>query len=166
VDVQRIVTIGHSAGGHLALWLAAYPRIAATHPRASALFDVPAIPLAGAISLAGVNDLELCCRLNLGGGAVSQLLKGDFDMVPERYTVASPAALLPLGVPQVMIHGTMDDRVPLQVSQAYTAAAQAAGDQAQLIELPGVDHFALIDPSSAAWTMTIDALKKLLALVE
>lgn len=164
VDIRRIVTIGHSAGGHLALWLAGYPRIATIHLRASALFDVPAIPLAGAISLAGVNDLELSWRLNLGHGAASELLKGGFNTVPERYAVASPAALLPLDVPQVMIHGSVDDRVPLQVSQAYTAAAQAAGDQAQLIELPGVDHFALIDPTSAAWATTVDALKKLLAL--
>ena len=164
VDLERIVTIGHSAGGQLALWLAAYPRLAAIQPRANILFDVPAIPLAGAISLAGVNDLELSWRLKLGHGAASDLLKGGFDEVPQRYAVASPAALLPLGVPQVMVHGTVDDRVPLQVSQAYTAAARAAGDQAELIELPGVDHFALIDPASKAWATTVVALKKLLAL--
>lgn len=162
VDARRIVAIGHSAGGQFALWLAGYHRIAAIRSPASGLFAVPVPPLAGAISLAGVNDLALSWRLNLGSGAASELLGGGFDEVPERYAIASPAALLPLSVPQVMIHGTVDDRVPLQVSQSYTRAAQAAGDNARLIELPGVDHFALIDATSPAWATTVDALKTLL----
>jgi acetyl esterase/lipase len=164
LDQRRIVAIGHSAGGHLALWLAAYWRLADRHLRDGVVFDAPVTPLVGVISLAGVNDLEMSWRLNLGGGAASELLGGGFNEVPQRYVAASPAALLPLNVPQVMIHGTADDRVPFQVSQTYTQVAQAAGDQATLIELRGVDHFALIDPTSAAWSTTVDALKKLLKM--
>jgi len=92
------------------------------------------------------------------------LLGGSFTAVPERYTAASPAAILPLGVPQILIHGTADDRVPFEMSQAYTTAAQAAGDQATLIELPGVDHFALINVYSEAWATTVKALRELLRL--
>lgn len=164
VDQQRIVAIGHSAGGQLALWLAGYSRLAGRQMDDGVLFAAPVTPLVGVISLAGVNDLEMSWRLGLGSDAATELLGGGFDEVPQRYAAASPAALLPLNVPQIIIHGTADDRVTFLVSQAYTREAQAAGDQVTLIELPGVDHFALIDPTSAAWATTVDALKKLLAM--
>lgn len=171
LDLQRVVSIGHSAGGHLALWLAARPRIAYNSPLAGSRIMPPgsnnnetAMPLAlaGAISLAGVIDLELAWRLNLSNGAVVDLLGGGFTDVPERYAAASPAAMLPLGVPQVLIHGTNDDSVPLQVSQQYVAAARAINDPVTYIELKGVDHFEVIDPHTTAWAFTVEALQKLL----
>ena len=171
LDLQRVVSIGHSAGGHLALWLAARPRIAHNSPLAGSRITPPgsdnneiAMPLAlaGAISLAGVVDLELAWRLNLSNGAVVELLGGGFTDVPERYAAASPAAMLPLGVPQVLIHGTNDDSVPLQVSQAYVAAAMAVSDPVTYIELKGVDHLDVIDPHTTAWALTVEALQKLL----
>ena len=159
LDLQRIVAIGHSAGGHLALWLAARPRIPQGDMLAS---TTPPLTLTGAISQAGVSDLEMGWQRNLGNGAVAELMNAAPDAEPVRYTAASPAALLPLGVPQVLVHGTADDRVPYDMSKSYAARAQASGDNVQLITLPGVDHFALIDPSSQAWTITVDALKQLL----
>jgi dipeptidyl aminopeptidase/acylaminoacyl peptidase len=93
---------------------------------------------------------------------VQELLGGSFTDLPERYAAASPAALLPLGVPQVLIHGTADDRVPFEMSLAYTQAAQAAGDSIRLIELVGGDHFALINVFSEAWAITVGAVKELL----
>jgi len=123
-------------------------------------------PLAvtGAISLAGVADLEMGWNMNLGNGAVAEFLGGSPTEVPERYALASPAALLPLAIPQVLVHGTEDDRVPLAVSQAYKAAARAAGDHVKLIELPGEDHFVLINAHSDAWATTVEALRELLHL--
>ena len=174
LDLQRVVPIGHSAGGHLALWLAARPRIAHNSPLAGssippqdskgaeAATSTP-LPLAGAISLAGVVDLEMAWRLNLSNGAVFDLLGGSFTDVPERYAAASPAAMLPLGAPQVLIHGTNDDSVPLQVTQAYAEAARAVNDPVTYIELEGVDHFEVIDPKSTAWAMTLEELRKLVA---
>lgn len=169
LDLKRVVPIGHSAGGHLAFWLAARPRIAVGDPLAGGSMkggtdDGPLVP-AGAISLAGVVDLMLGWRLNLGMGAVADLLGGEPSAVPERYRSASPAALLPLGVPTVLVHGSEDYNVPVQVSQAYAVAARAANDQVTLIELPGVEHFAVINPRSAAWARTIEALQELLASV-
>src|SRR5260370_4398053 len=175
LNLQRVVPIGHSAGGHLALWLAARPRIpfvAHNSPLAgsqvspsSSYNEETATPtplaLTGAISLAGVVDLELAWRLNLSNGAVVDLLGGGFNDVPECYVAASPAALLPLGVPQVLIHGTSDASVPLQVSQAYTKAAKTANNPAPYIQLEGVDHFEVIDPNSSACAITIEALQKL-----
>jgi acetyl esterase/lipase len=165
LDLQQVISIGHSAGGHLALWLAARPKIAQVSPIAGTFIDRQAIneplALAGAISLAGVVDLKLAWQLNLSNGAVVELLGGSLNDVPERYAAASPAAMVPLGVPQVLIHGTRDDNVPLQVSQAYASAAKAVNDNVTLIELPGIDHFDVIDPSSTAWVTTIEVLQKL-----
>lgn len=161
LDVQQVVATGHSAGGHLALWLAARSKI----PQQS-LLAAPGAPLtlAGTISLAGVNDLEHSWQLNLGKGAASELLGGGFNEVPERYAVASPAALLPTSIPQVLIHGTEDDRVPLIVSQQYAQKALEAGDAVTLIELAGADHFVVIDPASTAWSTTVAEIRRLLSL--
>lgn len=162
LDLQRVIPIGHSAGGHLAFWLAARPNLAQNSPLA--ITSRP-LALAGAISLAGVVDLELAWRLKLSNSAVIDLLEGGFDVVPERYIATSPAALLPLGISQVLIHGTADDSVPLQMSLEYTAKAKAANDVVTFIELAGVDHFALIDPNSDAWAVTIEELERLLGAV-
>jgi acetyl esterase/lipase len=162
LDLTRIVTIGHSAGGHLALWLAGRPRIPQDSPLAAAEQDAQ-LRLAGAISLAGVADLLLGWRLDLGDNATGEFLGGSPTEVPERYAASSPAALLPLGVPQALVHGTADDRVPLRVSQDYMLAALAAGDHVKVIELENVDHITLIDPRSAAWTRIIEALEDVLA---
>ncbi len=159
LDLRRVVAVGHSAGGQLALWLAARTRLLEQGPLASATTP---LPLSGVVSLAGVNDLEHAWRLNLGHGAVAELLGGSLTDLPERYTLASPAAHLPLGVPQVLVHGSSDDRVPLEISQAYARKAMAAGDVVTLIELPGADHFVVIDPGSHAWLRTTQEIQKLL----
>lgn len=165
LDLQRVVTLGHSAGGHLALWLAARQRI----PEGNVLaYDSTEgnkgehLAISGSISLAGVSDLVMGWQREIGSRAVEKLIGGSPESIPERYAEASPAELLPLGVPQVLIHGTADDRVPFDMSETYLAKALAAGDDVQLIELPGVDHFALIDPTSEAWTKTVYALEELL----
>ncbi len=162
LDLERVVPIGHSAGGQLSLWLAARPNI----PANSELALAKSYPLSliGTVSLAGVSDLNLSTRMNLGSGAATELLGGSPAQVPERYAAASPAALLPLNVKQVLVHGTIDDRVPYEMSYVYTKAAQTAGDEVTLITLDGVDHFALIEPDSEAWAKTTEALKELMEL--
>jgi len=168
LDLKRVVPIGHSAGGHLAFWLAARPRIPTHTPLAGSSIAArehePAtpLPLAGAISLAGVVDLEMAWKLQLSNSAVVELLGHTFPNAPERYRAASPAAMLPLGVPQVLIHGTRDSNVPIEVSQTYAAKATALGDPVTYIELEGIDHFDVINPRSTAWTRTIEALRPLI----
>ena len=160
LDLQRVVALGHSAGGHLALWLAARKTLAPASPLAVA--ETP-LDLKGAVSLAGANDLEHVWRLQLGDRAAEELLNGSPQEWPERYADASPAAHLPLGIPQVLVHGSADDRVPLIVSQDYAQKARQAGDTVTLLELPGEDHFVVIDPASHAWERTCAEIDRLLA---
>jgi acetyl esterase/lipase len=158
LDLARVVSVGHSAGGQLAFWLAARSRL----PKESTLTvsETP-LPLTGAVSLAGASDLKLVWHLNLGKGSATEFLGGCPNKVPERYAIASPAELLPVGIPQILLHGTRDDLVPLTVSQKYTQKAIQAGDRVRLIELPGADHFVLIDATSAAWAIALTEIQSL-----
>ncbi|HZR44539.1 MAG TPA: alpha/beta hydrolase [Ktedonobacteraceae bacterium] len=158
LDLTRVVPVGHSAGGQLALWLAARSRLPKTGQLA---VNEPPLSLVGAVSLAGASDLRLVWHLNLGHGAARDFLGGSPDKVPARYAIASPAALLPLGIPQVLIHGKKDDIVPLTVSQQYAQQAALVGDRVTLIELPGADHFTLIDRASTAWRRTVVEIQQL-----
>lgn len=137
LDLGRVFTVGHSAGGQLALWAAA--------PRANARVRV-----AGACSQAGLCDLVQAHELRIGGGVVAKLLGGTPADVPDRYRSASPRARLPLGVPQLILHGAKDDLVPIRLSRDYAGAAIAAGDAVELEEFPAAGHFDFLDPASLA----------------
>jgi acetyl esterase/lipase len=146
LDLERLVVAGHSAGGHLALWSAARPGLPAGAPGAG-----PQVAPRLVMSLAGVCDLHAGAAEGIGEGAVAEFLGATPDQAPGRYRLASPLARLPLGVAQLLVHGDADARVPVAQSRAYAAAAAAAGDPVELVELPGVDHMAVIDPASPAW---------------
>ncbi len=146
LDLARVVTIGHSAGGHLALWAAG---------RRDAR-----VPLAGAVGQGAVCDLELGARLRLSRGVVQEFCGGEPEEVPDAYRGASPAARLPTGVPQLLVHGDRDDAVPIELARSYAAAARAAGDDVTLVERPGEGHFEHLDPSSRAWGAVTDWLEE------
>jgi acetyl esterase/lipase len=158
LDLSRVVAIGHSAGGQLALWAAGRQRI----PVGSDLHATTPLPLRGAVALAGVCDLRQAWALRLSDGVTNQLMGGAPERWPARYAAASPAELLPLGIPQVLIHGTADENVPYALSRDYQAAALAAGDVATLITLPGAGHFAIVDPMSREWPQVVAAIRPLL----
>ncbi len=143
VDPGRTLLLGHSAGGHLALWAAARDRLPEGAPGGD-----PMVPAVAAVALAPVADLATAHGAGLGDDAVDDFLRRGPDAGPERYAAASPSELLPLGVPQVLVHGTADDLVPVEHSRRYVAAASASGDDVSLVELPGADHFDLINPRS------------------
>jgi acetyl esterase/lipase len=137
-DLQQVATCGHSAGGHLALW-AASDR-ATGDPRR----PKPAVEVAAAASLAGVADLDEAARRLVGRGAAQALMGGGPDEVPDRYRLGSPAALLPLGKPQFLLHGLADDSVPPALSEHYAETAVRLGDPAVYVPLPGVGHMEMI----------------------
>ncbi len=142
-----LVTIGHSAGGQLSLWAASRARLPHGAPGAD-----PRARVSYAVAQAGVVDLPSAAHARLGRGAVQLLLGGEPDAVPERYALTSPHALLPLRVPQLLVHGDCDTDVPATLSEGYATAAAAAGDMVELVLLPGVGHFEHLDPDSLAWT--------------
>lgn len=160
LDFTRVVALGHSAGGHLALWLAARGRLPAGDPLYT---PAPFLPRA-AVSLAGVADLRRGWELHLSNGVVEDFMGGAPTQVPDRYATASPADLLPLGVPQLLIHGTEDRSVPYAISRDYQAIAMARGDDVTLVTLPGAGHFELIDPLSREWPAITKHVGKLLAV--
>jgi acetyl esterase/lipase len=100
----------------------------------------------------------------LGNGAVSDFIGGGADMFPERYAIADPALSLPLGIPQVLVHGLRDDIVPPIISELYLAAATRAGDDVRLRAIPDADHMAVIDPTTPAWAVIIEEVQRLLRI--
>lgn len=157
VDASRVVTVGHSAGGHLAVWAAARAALPAGAPGGS-----PRVVLRGAVSQAGVLDLATAAREHVGETAVWDLMGGGPDELADRYALADPAQLVPLPVPVLCVHSRDDESVPYSQSERYVAAATAAGGRATLTEVPG-DHMAMIEPRSQAWSVVHDALPALLA---
>ena len=153
LDLSRVVAIGHSAGGHLAAWAAGRPRLPEGAPGAA-----PRVPVTAAVSQAGVVDLRLAYELGLSKGVVGDLLGGGPDRFAARYALASPAELLPLGVPVLLTHGGRDDIVPPSVSESFAAAARAAGEEFELVLLEDEDHFGHIDPANPLWAAVLEWL--------
>lgn len=160
LDLQRVVAVGHSAGGHLALWLAARFRLPSTAP----FWRPDPLPITGVLGLAALADLVTAAEQALCNGAVVDLLGGMPVDQRVRYALASPAARLPLGVPQSHLVGANDLIVPPVYLQAYLDKAHASGDDTTLTILPGVGHFELVDPTSAAWPTILAALHRLQAM--
>ena len=156
LDLSRVVAVGHSAGGQLALWAAVRPHLLDAIPDPG-----NRVPLRGVVALAAVSDLAAGHAAAIGDNAVFNFVRRAPDIGPGRYGASSPAELLPLGVPQIVVHGTADDAVPVTMSRDYVAAAKAAGDEVHYHELADVGHMELIDPGHAAWAIAAEAMEAL-----
>jgi acetyl esterase/lipase len=134
LDLERVCVAGHSAGGQLALCLAAHEK---------------SVKLV--VSLAGVLDLHRAWELHLSNDAAMQFLGGSPQQVPEHYREASPAAQKIRAV-QKLVHGTRDDSVPYEISKNYAERKSKSGEHADLLTLPDIGHFEIVDPESAVWS--------------
>jgi acetyl esterase/lipase len=148
VPLDRVIAIGHSAGGHLASWAASRGRDDRWSTR---------VAVTGVVSQAGVLDLRSAYDDHLGAGAVEGFLGHppgpDDDLL-------DPLRQIPLDVPVHCVHGVADDTVPVSQSRVYVAAATAAGARAELTEVEGA-HFVVIDPGSDAWRRALEILEDL-----
>jgi acetyl esterase/lipase len=160
LDLGKVIAVGHSAGGHLALWLAARHRLPAT----DALRGASPLVLRGVVGLAPIPDLARAAADHVCGDAVEELLGGPPAAQASRYGEASPLSLLPLGVPQRVVHGRGDRIVPFAQSERYVAAAATKGDDARLVAVEEAGHFDLIAPiaRSSAWLAVRRAVRELL----
>jgi acetyl esterase/lipase len=153
LDPRRVVAIGHSAGGHLALWLAARPRLPADSPLRAA----DPLPIAEVISLGGLPDLEEAARSENGcGNAVIGQLTGG------RFADTSVPRLAPLGLPQVLINGRQDRIIPVAYAAGYARPMRAAGDDVRVRMLDATGHVELIAPETAAWARAAEELRRAL----
>jgi len=144
LDLTRSIVMGHSAGGQLALCVAAHQR-----------------PTRGVVSLAGVVDLRRAWELHLSHDAVVEFLGGSPRDAPEHYHDASPIEITVPGV-QWLIHGTLDDTVPVEMSREYLRRKQTRTEDAHLLEIPSAGHFDLIDPASHAWPLVEQTVRRLI----
>ena len=151
---------GHSAGGQLALWAAGRHLL-----RPDSVWHLTASRARGVVVLAGVSGLADCYDQGLGDGAAGALMGGGPGRHPQRYRDADPAVLLPLGCPVRLVHGTLDDVVPVAMSRGYAAIGRAAGDDTTVAELSGASHLDLIDPLSPAWPQVMAAFQALAPIV-
>lgn len=148
MDSKRVVLVGHSAGGHLALWLAARRNL----PEKSPIYSPDPIQVRGVVSLAGINDLRTFGKdAGYCNASVPLLLGGTIEEVTDRYAQSNPIELVPIGVPIRLLHGALDTIVLLQQSQDFAQKARSKGDDVQVSVIQEAAHFDLIAPFSPAW---------------
>jgi acetyl esterase/lipase len=163
LDLSRLFVVGHSAGGHLAVWAAARPHL----PHDSVLYETDPLPVSAVVSLAGINDLAdyrdhgpSACG---GPSTIDSLVGPPSGTRKDVYADTSPSRLLPIGARQVLVSGSLDPIVPPRFAKNYGAMAKASGDKVELLTIAGAGHFELIDPTSDAWKQiepVIEALEK------
>lgn len=153
LNLDNVYTVGHSAGGQLAVWLAGRHKI----PTSSVLHRSNPLSVKGVVALAGIVDLIHAMENDMCKGALSVIMGGDAQSVPDHYDVASPRALLPIGVPQTHIVGEHDTEILANV-KPYIQSAQQAGDTVDLIIAPNAGHFEIVTTSSDTWQLVLDAI--------
>ena len=153
LDLDRVAAFGHSAGAPLALWLASR----ASKTPSAELGGAPSVMVRAAISASGVCDFGRAWPPRLKS-VFQELLGGSSTEVPERYAAISPVELVPIGAPQLLIHGTADSTVPVQYSQDYVTAADRAGDPARIVVVEGAEHSDVRDVAAPQWPVVRAAL--------
>lgn len=158
LDLTRVIAIGHSAGGHLAMWLGGRAKIR----MGSELFVKEPLPLKGVVNLDGPSDLKATVAVQekiCGVPVITNLMGGAPETQPDRYSAGSPIELLPIRVPQVFFAGRMFGAQ----AAPHEAAARKAGDTVQTTVLPDAGHFVFIDPNSDVWPQVLAAAQKLVS---
>jgi acetyl esterase/lipase len=154
--LDKVVAVGHSAGGHLVLWAAVRAKL----PAWSVLRAADPLKFSAVVDLAGIPDLAKDTDTACGGAVIGQLVGQSSADRPDVYADTSPAALLPLGVPQYVIHGAADDTVRASIGAAYAEKAKAAGDRVRVSNPPG-NHVEEVAPGTPSWDATAALIQRL-----
>jgi len=162
LDTSRVLAMGHSAGGQLVQWIAGRGRIAP----ASALYQARPLAVRHIISLGGLADLrrEQDLIKSSCGRDSAQLAGLPSASRPDVFSDTSAAELMPNGSRTVLITGELDTISPPRAAYAYAARAQAAGDQAEVLILPGASHYDEIAASSPAWKLILPVIEQALGM--
>lgn len=160
LDLSRVLVMGHSAGAHLAFWIAGRPHIRSE----SEIFSVQKFSPKTAIALAGAVDLRLTIELAAGKFAhdrdeVYRLMGGDPSHWPDRFRDGNPGDLLPFIARQILIQGTADDQIPPELPSRWAQMSRHRGSTASVTMISGADHFDVVDPESAAWATVIHEVR-------
>jgi acetyl esterase/lipase len=162
LDLHKVVLMGHSAGGQLALWAAARWKL----PLNSELHTVDPLRVRGVLSLAGIVDMRAYLERGLERCAAGEMrvMGGDCRQYPERYAQVSPSELLPLGVPQFLVWGEQDEIVPEELFPDYEQRARESGDQVHVIRLESAGHHEVCSTEEPGFGQIVIALHVLMSL--
>lgn len=156
LDLNRVITTGHSAGGHLALWLAARPKIASTSP----LYSAAPLPVKATVGIAALADLQYAksASAHACGADTVDLLINTKERKDAAYLDTSVTPLLPLGLPQTLISGVYDGIVAPAHALRYRERAKAKGETVTLLTLDDSGHFELIAPWTAPGARVVESI--------
>lgn len=160
LDLERVVIVGHSAGGHLGHWAAARHRL----QEDSDLYSERPLPVQGIVNLAGTLNMEAVVdhmRTACNGNVVEAMNGGLPETVPQHYRQSSAEMLLPLGIPQLLLWGEHEEFVSHALAEIYVAKATDLGDAVRLAVVPGIGHFELATTQSPSWPLLLDAIHAL-----
>lgn len=167
LDLRPLVAVGHSAGGHLALWLAARRAPAARNPgplipHGSPLVAADPLPIDAVVSLGGLPDLELAATppgSGCGTEVIEKLVGPPTMSSRHVYADTSIPRLAPLGVKQILINGLQDRIIPTSYAEDYAAKMRSAGDKVKVRMLDRTGHVELIAPETAAWAAAVEEIE-------
>ena len=160
LDIGKVVAVGHSAGGHLAAWLAGRRRLPAWSPLRS---DDP-LPIAAVINIGGLPDLKAdkaATDAACGPEVIDRIAGAPTAARLNVYADTSPAELLPLGIPQALVNGEEDLVAPPWLGRLYADRVRASGEELEAVVLPDTGHVELISPGTAAWSREVELIERL-----
>ena len=160
LDLGRLVAVGHSAGGQLVQWMAGRPRI----PAGSPLYQPDPLPVRRVVSLGGLADLrrEQALIKSSCDREIGQLTGAPSDRRPDVFADTNAGDLLPNGSRTILVTGELDRVSPPRVARDFAARAQAAGDAAEVVILPGASHYDEVAATSSSWPLVLEAIESAL----